>query len=164
MVFIWTGLRYKDLVYLSWECVELKKEYLRIDVSRTKTIRSELLRTELVIPRAMWPPARFVPFLMKVKDWMEQRRTTHAAPTDTIAGDLNRYLDNTWVKLGGPGRHPTTYTFRRAAFHRFIAALRGPTGVVPWKQVADLSLHLNEKTVKAFYHLGVCGKVRTEEL
>ena len=33
---IWTGLRYKDLVYLSWECVELKKEYLRIDVSRTR--------------------------------------------------------------------------------------------------------------------------------
>ena len=161
---IWTGLRYKDLVYLSWDCIEIKYEYIRIDVSRTKAIRSEILRTELVIPRAMWPSPSFFALLQKADAWMRSNRTTHAAPEDTGANDLNQYLDDAWVTLGGSGRHPTTYTFRRAAFHRFIETLRGPTGVVPWKRVADLSLHLNEKTVKAFYHLGVSGKVRTEEL
>ena len=158
---LWTGLRYCDLVYLEIDCIAIEERGLRVDITRTKAIRSEILRTELFIPNRIWPDGIFEAFVKSAIDWISCRRTSTIAPPGTNASSLNDYLDEAWMSLGIPGRHPTTYTFRRAAFHRFIEDSKRTNGYVNWTKVSALSLHMNEKTVKAFYHLGVGKKKRS---
>jgi len=133
---------------------------LKVDVSRTKAIRAEILRVELTIPQRLWPSTEFAEYIQMVQDWISARETATMAPENTEARSLNKYLDAAWS--GMSGRHPTSYTFRRAAFHRFIEDCRDSDGVVDWARVSRFSLHLNEKTVRAFYHLGVGKSKRSE--
>jgi hypothetical protein len=135
---------------------------IRIDVSRTKAIRSEILRTELFIPGRLWPPSIFQELMDLCRHWISTERGSTLAPSGTTAKELNDYLRRVWDTLKGEGRYPTTYTFRRAAFHRFIAGCQNREGAVQWGKVAALTLHLNEKTAKAFYHLGVGKEKRSE--
>ena len=102
----------------------------------------------------------FAALIDLAKDWIGNQRSPTVAPEGTSAKHLNDYLMDAWEVLGSQGRHPTSYTFRRAAFHRFIEDSKNSEGSVNWTKVASLSLHMNEKTVKAFYHLGVGKRKR----
>lgn len=149
---LWTGLRYIDLQYLSCADVSITDVSFKVDISRTKAIRSEIQRTKLNLPARLWPEPIFSDLMCLTRRWISERRTATVAPMNTTAKDLNVLLDEAWNQRNG--RHPTTYTFRRAAFHRIIEGCRDAQRSVNWKRVATYSLHLNDKTVKAFYHLG----------
>ncbi len=147
----YTGLRYCDLSYLEPYCVEVGPKMIRIDITQSKVIRSELLRTELVIPAHLAPPAAFDELVKHALQWIRSKRTPTLAPRGTV-GPINDLLRKVWSSR--EGRAPTTYTFRRSAFRRFIADCQNSDGVVNWKKVATYSLHFNAQTVQAFYHLG----------
>jgi hypothetical protein len=163
-----TGLRYLDLQYLDLDAIDLTLDQdgmpirIRIDVNRTKAIRSEILRTELVITRRYMPDwnndEQIRGAIQKAMNWVSTRRTVALAPGRGGPGDVdafNEMLRKVWSNR--TGRAPTSYSFRRAAFRRFID-LNRKGGVVNWARVALFSLHLDPKTVKAFYHLGVKGE------
>ncbi len=77
---LYTGLRYCDLQYLEPCCVEIHGNRLRIDVTQTKAIRDEILRTELVIPSRLAPPAPFDAFVNSARKWIIEARTPTLAP------------------------------------------------------------------------------------
>ena len=153
------GLRYRDLSYLTPDCIEITKGHFRADVTRTKTIRADLARTELVIPVALALPSAFDDYVGFAFDWLLSARTPTLAPLGSV--DLfNKLLKEVWS--GRSGRAPTSYTFRRAAFRRFIAFCRSKRGIVNWSRVARFSLHLNTQTVQAFYNPKIKERLRSQ--
>ena len=146
----WTGLRYIDLQYLASEDIRITDTTLFIDVRRTKAIRTEIQRTELSLPRRLWPEPIFEALLVVTGRWIKDKRTSTVAPVGTNATELNNLLHEVWEELGQAGRHPTTYTLRRFAFHRFIEGCRNAHQSVNWKKVASYTLHMDERTARAF--------------
>jgi len=116
---------------------------------------------ELVIPDRLAPSALFTELVQAALDWITAGTTPTLAPEGTV-DSFNHYLKLAWA--GKSGRAPTSYTFRRAAFRRFIEGCRNREGVVSWSHVAKYSLHFDERTVRAFYHLGAGRACRTEEV
>lgn len=157
---LYLGLRYCDLSYIEPVSVDIRTRWIRIDVTKSKQIRHELLRTDLVIPDRLKPSQMFDEFLDQALAWIRTVRTPTLAPAGTVQ-PFNDLLKEVWA--GQRGRAPTSYTFRRAAFRRFIADCTGPDGLVNWSKVCTFSLHMNEKMVKAFYHLKVSETLRTLE-
>jgi hypothetical protein len=113
-----------------------------------------------VIPERLKPSHVFDELLDRALAWIRTAQTPTLAPVGPVQ-PFNDLLKEVWT--GQQGRAPTSYTFRRAAFRRFVADSTGSDGVVNWSKVCTFSLHMNEKMVKAFYHLKVNETLRTRE-
>ena len=169
VLFMWhTGLRYADLQYLAWTHLRLG-DYgtpTIVDVRRSKNIRSDWQRRELLLPNSLTLRMETHVLLRTLKEEHCWRFET-VAPTTCTVTELNKYLKDCWHDLGSPpsaaDRPPTSYTFRRSAFRRFIACCRGSDGLIDWKRASRFSLHFNEKTLEAFYHDHIGDRSEDEE-
>jgi len=159
-----TGLRYIDLKYLPRSCIRSTSTpsgfRFQIDIKKSKVVRSDWLRQELVVPARLGLPELFTDSVrdaVNVLDSMDAREKI--APEGSSVDEFNQYLKEQWkilCKKGEvQGRYPTSYSFRRMAMNRFIESNRDGEGVVDWDRAATFSLHFRAGTLRAFYYKGL---------
>lgn len=148
-----TGFRFRDLTHLRFDHIRWDSRGLCIDVRFSKNIRSEIHRKELVIPSSLMPKGPLETHVLTLRNWLSCAQPIPTfLPTHVELGDFNRLLRGA---VPTDQRAITSYTLRRFAFHRFIAACRGKEGLVDWAQVARFTLHNNPAVAQAFYYKGV---------
>jgi len=161
------GLRYCDLQCLTKMAVLWgDRGILYADVRLSKSIRTDWQRTELVIPPSLGLWVFVDPGWEEVHnefnlEWDAYGPEETLAPADSSVSELNVLIKRAMSLLSNADEHvfdtarsPTSYSFRRFAFGRFIEASRSAAGRVDWTKASTSSLHFNANTLKAFYYKG----------
>jgi hypothetical protein len=154
-----TGFRFETLREILWGDIRIADGLLKIDVSKAKNLRCPGHQTVWSLSLDAVPAGP-----LALTDLFSERVGPAAQLLDTPVAffdldQLNKAIQHvaahrTDITVGdgvGADRAPTSYTFRRAAFHRFMEWFRDERGVVDWAQLCLITLHHSADALKAYY-------------
>lgn len=137
------GLRVNDISNLQGRQIKLEGESLKIDVRISKNRRSQHQMTTLTILKDS--PLWHEELVRYMEEYLRHLPKKEAPWKDMHSAEYSKRLSEL------VGKKCTSYTLRRNYIRRVIASFTFADGRVDWSSVTQMTLHLDEATVKAYY-------------
>ena len=140
------GLRAIDLLNVDADHLKLEPHFVRCEVRVAKNRAARSSRVELRIPRA-WVPERCRDLLEQLEEHRRHRPQGHLfRASATVINDALRRLATTHEVP-----QATTYSFRRAYVRNMVGHCVTEDGLVDGAKLQRFTLHVDERTVHAYY-------------